>query len=111
MYSAASRGSGAPRHKPRSLTPHRTARSRHQRLGALLLTNKIATASRPHARGVYSSSGDVAAITDAIGVRFPTHCEGHLAIEDDVRRQRCVRVVRIVRGRPILPDIGVRKAL
>src|SRR5579862_23010 len=76
----------------------------------LLFADKVATAGLPHARRMYRTGGDVAALARAVGCAAAGHGQGHLAVQDDVRRLGGVRVVGIAGVRAVLPDVRVREA-
>lgn len=55
------------------------------------------------------AGGNVAPLADLVAARFAAPRQRHFAIEDNVRRLRGMRVVRIERVCAVLPDVGVKK--
>jgi len=76
----------------------------------LFLTDEVPAPPRPHASGMHGAGGDVAALARTVGMRRATLGQRHFSIEDDVRSLSGVRVVWIVRVRPVLPDVCVQES-
>jgi len=60
---------------------------------------------------MHSAAWDVAAVAHTKRFRRPAAGQRHFAVENNVRRQAGMGVIRVERPRTILPDIGVRESL
>jgi len=59
---------------------------------------------------MHGAGGDIAALARPIGMRRATLGQRHFPFQDDVRGRTCMRVVWIVRARPILPNVSVQES-
>ena len=58
---------------------------------------------------MYGSGGNIASFSHSISARLAALRQSHLALENDMRRLRCVFVIGVKRVRAILPDVRVKK--
>ena len=77
----------------------------------LALADQIAAAARPHPRRMHRAGRHVAPFARAIRVALAVHRQRHLSAQNDMRAFRGMRVIRIGRIRPILPNISMTEAL
>jgi hypothetical protein len=73
--------------------------------------DQVAAASRSHPRRMGHTRRNVTALAYVIRLRYTAHAQGHLAVQDDVRRQSLVSVFRIESAGTILPHVDTRKTL
>ena len=76
----------------------------------LLLPDQILAAAWAHLRRVDRAGGNIATFSGGISARLAALRQRHFAVEDDVRRLNCVRVLGVKGVRAVLPDVCVKKS-
>src|SRR5262249_40364337 len=84
-------------------------RERLRELSAL--ADQVAATTWAHAGRVNLTGRDITAVASVISGAPGGRGQDHFALEHDVRRFHCMGVVRIMRTRGVLPDIGMAEAL
>ena len=69
-----------------------------------ILTDHVAAAFRTHSCSVYRPCWNIAPVARTIRVRNTAHLESHFTVQDYVRGQFRMGVIRIARACRILPD-------